>query len=186
MSDKTNESRINKIQQRVADALGMAIPSAAELVEAEAEVIPETPLVPIPANNELSLVKNPELPPMTKELGRLEHALRQMEYMIEHIMPHAIDALGGVAKIPAIYKARAIESNAKLLDVAREILVQKADIQMKIIELKMKMAAFTQNRTTVGDVTGNTFVFNREELIKTYGPVKNGDDDDDISERVES
>jgi hypothetical protein len=163
-----NEKKISKIHQRVADVLGMEVPDDTEL-----EGVDDTPLVPLPQHNELVSVDNPELPRMQAELERLEHAQRQTEYLLEHALPTITDSLAEIGLMPPIYKARSVEANAKLLDVAREMLSFKAELQLKIIEMRMKMATFTQNRPTTGDITGNTFNFvNREDIIKAYREVK--------------
>ncbi len=169
-----NDKKTNKIHQRVADVLGMSVPTEDDL----ADQIEETPLVALPTDNDLVPVDNSDLPTLRVELERLEHAQRQTEYLLEHAMPTIIQSLAEISMMPPIYKARSVEANAKLLDVVREMLEQKSDLQLKIMDLRMKMVAFTRNKTPTNDFTGNTFVFNREELMKHY-PVKvNGKDED--------
>ncbi len=145
----------------------MTVPTDAEL---EIEII-EDPLVPLPTKKELVPVDNKELPALYVELERLEHGQRQTEYLLDRAIPAIIESMAEIQLMPPIYKARSIEANAKLWDVVREMLEHKEELQLKIIDLRMKMAMFTRNKTPTSDFTGNTFVFNREELMKNYPPV---------------
>jgi hypothetical protein len=52
----------------------------------------------------------------------------------------------------------------------------KVEVQIKLAELKMKQAAFTRNKSTQNSPlgSGNTFVINREDLMKSIASLQNG------------
>lgn len=171
----------NKIHKKVADLLGMKIPDEEDMEDDEQELI-----VAMPETTELVPVDNPDLPCVDDEMRRLEHTNRQTEYLIELVLPAVEDALIQVGSLPPIYKARAIEVNAKLLEAATKLLDLRASMQLKEADMKLKMAAFVRNKSDGTKVTGNTFVFNREDLIKAYKkvdpdkkPTNNSEDEKD-------
>lgn len=153
-------NKVNKIHEKVASALGMAMVDPDDIDDAEE-------LVPSPDSTELVLVDNPDLPVLTDELTRLEHAQRQTDFLLDHALPVIEQSLAKSLAMPPIYQARSVEANAKLLEAVGKLAELKTNTAMKIMELKMKMAAFARNKTP-SQITGNTFVFNREELIKAY------------------
>jgi hypothetical protein len=158
----TTDKRINKIHQKVSSALGMAI-----IEDAEEDDIEE--FIPMPESTDVVEVDNPDLPVLMDELIRLEHVERQVDFMLDRALPIAEQSLAESARMPPIYRARAVEANAKMLEAIKNIMQLKADIQFKKIESKMKQAAFVRNKTSTPTLTGNTFnVYNREELIKAY------------------
>lgn len=165
----TSPRVINKVHQKVADALGMA------MVEPDDETGDE--LVPMPESTDLVPVDNPELPIVDDEMTRLEHAQRQTDFLLDHALPVVEQSLAKTLTMPPIYAARAVEANAKLLEAVHKLAELKASTSMKLIELKMKMAAFTRNKGQVTPtITNSTFVFNREEMIRAYKA--QGDDAD--------
>jgi len=155
----TTEKRINKIHEKVSSALGMAI-----IEDAEEDV---EELVPVPESTDIVEVDNPDLPILTNELIRLEHVERQVDFVLDHVLPVIQESLSDSLRMPPIYKARSVEANAKMLEAITKLTQLKADIQFKKIDSKLKQKAFTTNKAPA-PVTGNTFVFNREELIKSY------------------
>lgn len=152
--------KINKIHQKVANALGMAM--------IEPEDIEGDELVPTPESTELVLVDNPDLPDFTDEMTRLEHAQRQNDFLLDQVLPVVEQSLAKSLVMPPIYQARSVEANAKLLEAVGKLAELKTNTAIKIMELKMKMAAFARNKSTPQTITGNTIIFNREELIKAY------------------
>jgi hypothetical protein len=185
----------DKIHQKVAEVLGM------ELFDEDDDVpefdenmliqpVPEiTALVPVPT--EVEVIDNPELPMLQQEMIRIEHGQMQTELMLNRGIATVQQTLGEIALMPPVYKARAVESAAELFKAVADLNKYKIDMQMKLIELKMKQAAFTKNKpgasmSPLG--TGNTFVFNREDLIKSFDPTRiatvatDEDDDEDDDE----
>jgi hypothetical protein len=157
----TTDKKVNKIHQKVSSILGMAI------VEDDENEEPQE-IVPVPDSTEIIEVDNPELPLLVAEMTRLEHVERQTDFVLDHVLPVVQESLAESLRMPPIYKARSIEANAKMLEAVKDLMQLKAEIQFKKIESKMKQAAFTRNKGQVTPITGNTFVFNREELIKSY------------------
>src|ERR1700722_1548006 len=161
-----NETKLFKAHQKVAEALGIDVPNIEDIEYSD------NPLVPIPNKNEVAIIDNSELPNIVNELTRLEHALRQTEFLIEQALPVVQQSLAESLLMPPQFKARSIEANSKLLEVSYTMIERKADLQLRIMELKLKLDAYgkekSQSSTTV---SGNTFVFaNREELIKSFAP----------------
>jgi hypothetical protein len=155
----------NKIHKKVADLLGMKVPDEEDLSETEDQEL----IVAMPVGTEVVLVDNPDLPVMDDEMRRLEHTNRQTEFLVELVLPAVEDALSQVGSLPPIYKARAIEVNAKLLEAGTKLLELRANLQLKEIDLKLKMAGFTRTKADGSkNITGNTIIFNREDLIKAY------------------
>lgn len=160
----------DQIHRKVADALGMQVPE---------EEVEETNRVPVPATTEIAEVDNPDLPNVLQELVRLEHGQRQGEVLLERGLVAVQGLLSEIALTPPMYKGRVVESAAELFKAVADLSRHKVDSQVKIAELKLKMAAFSRNRS-VGAQTfaGNTIIFNREELIRQFGdtPVKIDDE----------
>lgn len=178
-----NEKKLDKIHQKVASALGIDVPDE-ETVEEE-----EIALVPVPESHEITVIENADLPDMSSELTRIEHADRQMEFLIDVGMPVVEQNLADALRMPPIYRARHVEAGAKLLEVMVNLIDAKHKHNMDLIEKKMKMAQFERSKggpAAPPNVTGNTFVFGtREELIRAYEQTKTGqvnEDDDDESE----
>lgn len=156
-----NDRKFSKVRQRVTDALGMAVE------DDETPEIETSPLVPIPTENDIIPVDNIELPSMVDELKRFEHTQRQSEVLLDVGIPSVQNALGEIATMPPMYRARAMEASSELFKAVTELLRYKGDSQLKMMELRMKMAAFGRVKET-NVITGNTMIFNREELIRAY------------------
>lgn len=155
----TSDNKINKIHQKVANALGMAMVEPEETDE---------DLVPVPESTELTVVENSDLPDMTDELTRLEHAQRQADFLLDQALPVVEHCLAKSLTMPPIYLGRAIEANAKLLEAVGKLAELKEHTAMKMMELKMKMASFTRNKETQAPtITNSNVYFNREELMRT-------------------
>lgn len=152
---------MSKIHQKVADALGMDMPD---------DDIDDTNLIPVPALTEINGIDNPDLPNVDQELVRLEHGQRQGEVLLERGLVAVQGLLEEIALTPPMYKGRVVESAAELFKAVADLSRHKIDSQVKIAELKLKMAAFSRNRP-IGpqSITGNTIIFNREELIRQFG-----------------
>lgn len=166
----TTDSKINKIHQKVSSALGMA------MIEPEEN---DEDLVPVPESTELTFVDNPELPDMTDEMTRLEHAQRQTDFLLDQALPVVEHCLAKSLTMPPIYLGRAIEANAKLLEAVGKLAELKEHTAMKMMELKMKQALFVRNKTaTAPTITNSTVYFThedmmrtRQEFLKKYNPV---------------
>src|SRR5678815_4926579 len=164
----------SKIHQKVADVLGMKIPDEEEIGEDNA-------LVAVPARNEISMIDNPELPDLSQELVRLEHGQRQGEMLLEHGLVAVQNILNDVPLTPPIYKGRVVESAAELFKAVADLSKHKVETQIKIAELKLKFASYVRDKSGVNapTITGNTIIFNREELIKQFGNHKIDEDEYD-------
>ena len=155
----TTDNKINKIHQKVASALGMAMVEPEETDEE---------LVPVPESTELTTVDNPDLPDMTDEMTRLEHAQRQTDFLLDQALPVVEHCLAKSLTMPPIYLGRAIEANAKLLEAVGKLAELKEHTSMKMMELKMKMAVFSRNKESPSTtITNSTVYLNREELMRT-------------------
>lgn len=154
----TTDNKINKIHQKVANALGMAMVEPEETDE---------DLVPVPESTELTVVDNPDLPDMTDEMTRLEHAQRQNDFLLDQALPVVEHCLAKSLTMPPIYLGRAIEANAKLVEAVGKLAELKVQTSMKLMELKMKMASFARNKDAPAPtITNSTVVFSHEELFK--------------------
>jgi hypothetical protein len=113
-------------------------------------------------------IDNPELPNLREEMIRIEHGQRQTEVLLNRGIATVEQALGEIALMPPVYKARAMEAAAELFKAVADLNKFKVEVQIKLSDLKMKQAAFTRNKSTQPSPlgTGNTFVFNREDAIR--------------------
>lgn len=168
-----SEKKFSKIHQKVADVLGMQIPD--EITEGEDGI------VPVPETNEVALVENAELPDLQQEMQRIEHGQRQTEFLYEHGLTAVQNILLDVPLTPPMYKGRVVETAAELYKAVADLGMHKVEYQIKLVELKLKLAAFTRrkNGDSTPNITGNTIIFNREELIKAFGNYKDDDKDGD-------
>jgi hypothetical protein len=162
--------RLTRIHQKVADILDM------DVNEAEAEEDFDDSLVPVPESHEITLVDNPELPALHEEMLRLEHGERQTEFLLEHGLAAVQQSLTELNLMPPMYKPKAVMAAAELFSAVANLSQHKTDVQLKRIELKLKLAAFSRNKAASNNITGNTFIINREELIKAYSETEEGDD----------
>lgn len=155
----TTDSKINKIHQKVSTVLGMA------MVEPEEN---DEDLVHVPESTDLTLVDNPDLPDMTDEMTRLEHAQRQTDFLLDQALPVVEHCLAKSLTMPPIYLARAIEANAKMLEAVGKLAELKSHTAMKLMELKLKQAVFSRNKNgPAPTITNSTVYFTHEELMKT-------------------
>jgi hypothetical protein len=155
----TSDSKINKIHQKVSHVLGMAMVEPEETDE---------DLVPVPESTEICLIDNPDLPDMTDEMSRLEHAQRQTDFLLDQALPVVEHCLAKSLTMPPIYLGRAIEANAKLLEAVGKLAELKIQSSMKLMELKMKQASFSRNKDAgTPTITNSNVFFNREELMRT-------------------
>jgi hypothetical protein len=168
-----SEKKFSKIHQKVADVLGMQIPD---------EVVGESEagMVAVPEANEVTVIENAELPDLQQEMQRIEHGQRQTEFLYEHGLVAVQTILLDVPLTPPMYRGRVVESAAELYKAVAALGMHKVEYQIKLAELKLKLAAYTRrkNGDTTPNITGNTIIFNREELIKAFG----NDKDDDKGE----
>lgn len=167
----------DKIHQKVADVLGMELTDD----DAEEDFDPDNPMEngfgPIPEANavvavpdNVNEIDNPELPALHDEMIRIEHGQRQTEILLNRGIATVEQALGEIALMPPVYKARAMEAAAELFKAVGDLGKFKIEVQIKLAEMRMKQAAFTRNKSTQPAAsalgTGNTFVFNREDVMK--------------------
>jgi vacuolar-type H+-ATPase subunit F/Vma7 len=162
-------SEFDKINTKVASMLGMRIPEDDEFDDNEDNENKKS-VVSIPDDTDIILIDNADLPDITEEFKRIEHTSRITEYLTEIVIPSIEQNLMEVNVLPPIYKARAIEVNAKMLEATNKLLELRVNTQIKSADLKMKAASFTKNKSgsvaVNGPVTNN--FYNREELIKKY------------------
>jgi hypothetical protein len=166
----------DKIHQKVAEVLGMELDNENEEEDLGYETpfeyvpVPDTAaVVPVPDADSILIVDNPELPLLEEELIRIEHGQQQREVLLNRGIARVGQILDEIALLPPVYKARTTEAAAELYKAVADLSKHKIDSLVKLVELKMKMAAFTRNKSTQSPLgTGNTFVINREDIIKAF------------------
>lgn len=163
--------RLARIHQKVADILDMEVSE-----EGEEETEDSDALVPFPETTDITLVDNPELPVLHDEMMRLEHGQRQTEFLLEQGLVAVQQSLAELNLMPPMYKPKAVLAAAELFSAVANLSQHKTDVQLKRMELKLKLAAFSRNKASSNNITGNTFIINREELIKAYNESDEGDD----------
>ncbi len=154
----SKEKKFNRIHQKVADVLGMELPEETGEVENAA--------VPMPPKTEIALVDNPELPEVGRELQRLEHSQRQTEVLIDQGMMAVQSTFADLMTMPPMYKPKTLMAAAELFTAVSTLNQHRTDTQLKQIELKLKLASYSRNRSSGQTITGNTIIFNREDFIK--------------------
>jgi hypothetical protein len=160
----------DKLHDRVAEMLGMEL--ADEDDDPVETMIPESAaIVPMPETAEQ--IENPELPSLISEMVRIEHGQQQTEIMLNRGMAAVDQALAELPLMIPVYQARAREAAAELFKAVADLAKFKIDVQIKLVELKLKLAAFTRNKQSSQSPlgTGNTFFLDREDLMKNLASV---------------
>lgn len=172
----------HKIHRRVAEVLGMAVDEEDPPFMQDADIDIEEPAI-IALPEVVAGVENPELPVLQEELIRIEHGQRQTEVLLERGLTAVQKALAELPLITPQYKPRAMEAAAELFKAVADLSKFKVEVQIKLTELKMKQASFVRSKSPTNPLgSGNTFVINREELIRAYQKKikkNDGEDDDD-------
>lgn len=185
----------DKIHQKVADVLGMELSDENDDEDFDPDNPMENGFGPIPEANAVVAVPdtvneidNPELPALHDEMVRIEHGQRQTEILLNRGIATVEQALGEIALMPPVYKARAMEAAAELFKAVGDLSKFKIEVQIKLADMRMKQQAFTRNKPGAAPSTlgsGNTFVFNREDVMRVINqkmtPAEPGDDDEDES-----
>lgn len=168
----------DKIHRRVAEVLGMSVEDEEESFELDVATGQDPTLALIPVPTEVVEVDNPELPVLRAEMTRIEHGQAQTERMIERGLVAVQNSLSELPLMPPMYKPRAMEATAELFKAVADLAKHKIEIQIKLAELKMKQAAFIRNKgNNLG--SNNTFVINREDLLRSLPDPKDDDAEDD-------
>jgi hypothetical protein len=164
----SKEKRSTRIHEKVAEMLGMEMPENVE-----------KSVVPMPSPHEVKGVDNPELPDLDRELQRLEHSQRQTEVLIDQGMIAIQSTFSDLMTMPAMYKPKHLMAAAELFTAVSALNQHRTDTQLKQVELKLKLTAFSRGRTGLQNITGNTIIFNREDFIKAAADFEKSQDSDD-------